>query len=149
MNIFQKYLLLIITLYSIVGLIKGLRESLKGHAFSEAKYFYMAGAFVWGDMAVFGIFWIIAIIIVYSLNSWVFFLLIVSVFWFVRSLGETIYWFNQQFSPKRSESPEKFWHYKIFKNESIWFINQIFWQCITVISIITTLYFASLWVASF
>jgi len=47
--------------------------------------------FVWGDAVIFGLFWTVALIVAWVLKDWYLFLLIVSVFWVVRSLGETIY----------------------------------------------------------
>ena len=90
--------------------------------------------------------WLLIIsIVVIILNDWILFLLILSVFWLVRSLGETIYWLNQQFSKINRNPPKKFWTFKFFPQDSLWFIHQIFWQCIAVISIIFTIYFAKIW----
>jgi hypothetical protein len=63
----------------------------------------------------------------------------------VRSIGETIYWMNQQFVKKESNYYQKLTGYQFFKSDAILFIYQIFWQCISVISIIATIYFADQW----
>jgi hypothetical protein len=109
------------------------------------RFFNLTGGFVWADLIVFGPFWFLTTLIILILQDWVLFLLLISVFWAVRSLGETIYWFNQQFSKVNRNPPGKFWLYKHIPNDSIWFIFQIFWQCITVVSIIFTIYFAKIW----
>ena len=146
MIIWQKFLLILLAVYSIVGFIKGLRESKnKKNPFGETKFFTPLGAFVWGDMVIFGVFWWLISLVILYLNDWILFLLIFSVFWTVRSFGETTYWFLQQFSVVNRNPPEKFWHFKIFKNDSVWFVNQIFWQCVTTVSLISTIYLAKIW----
>ena len=100
---------------------------------------FIFGIFVWGDATVFGIFWFLASITTLLLNDWILFLLVFSVFWVVRSLGETIYWFNQQFSKVIQWPPEKLPFFKFFHNDSIWFVYQIVNQCITVVSIIVSI----------
>lgn len=137
---------------SFFSFIKGIVESKKGNAYKLTPYLIPLGIIAWGDAVVFGLFWLLVSLVCYLLNDWILFLLIVSAFWFVRSLGETIYWFIQQFSGKVPESnkPENLLFHSIFKNDSVWFVYQIIWQCLTVISIIAILYFARLWfIASF
>lgn len=104
------------------------------------------GIFVWADGVIFGLFWSFAALVSLLLQDWILFWLIFSVFWLVRSAGETIYYFNQQFSPiKRMKGPEMP-GYKIFKDEyTIWFVYQITCQVITVVSIIATVYLFKLW----
>lgn len=104
------------------------------------------GSFVWADHVVFGLFWTGVSIIVLFLQDWLLFLLVISLFWLVRSIGETIYWFLMQFVPRRGNEPQKFWFYKYFHNDSVWFINQIVWQCTTVVTTITTIYLSYLWI---
>lgn len=106
------------------------------------------GSFVWADHVVFGLFWAGVSLIVLVLQDWLLFLLILSVFWLVRSVGETIYWFLQQFSPRKNVTPQKFWTYKYFHNDSVYFVAQITWQCVTIITMISTLYLSVLWIDS-
>ena len=146
MEIWQIILLCVFALFSFIGFLKGLKESKdKNNPYGDTKIFVILGSFVQGDTVVFGLFWFIVSIAVILINDWILFLLIISVFWVVRSFGETIYWFNQQFSKINRNPPEKYWFYKYFGNDSVWFIHQIIWQCVTVISIIFTIYFAKLW----
>lgn len=112
-------------------------------------YGFLFTGFVRADNVVFGLFWSIISIILLILQEWILFLLILSVFWLVRALGETIYWFLQQFSPRPGNDPSKFWYFKFFHNDSIWFVNQIYWQCVTVITIISTLYLSYAWLKGF
>lgn len=108
--------------------------------------FLLFGSFVWADHVIFGLFWTIATIICLLLNDYLLFVLIVSVFWLVRSVGESMYWFLQQFSQIERNPPESFRIHKIFQNNSVWFVHQIYWQLITVATIITTLALSALWI---
>lgn len=146
MEYWQELVLLIYALANLFVFSKGLYEcKSRKNAYGLTPKLTLLGVFAWGDAVVFGPFWITSTIISYFLKDWYLFLLIVSVFWLVRSLGETIYWFNQQFSTINRNPPEKLPFFSIFKNDSIWYIYQIGWQCITVISIIFTIYLSKIW----
>lgn len=146
MNGLQITAVVIYGMISFLVFIKGFFESAKKkNSFRETPFLFWAGIFVWGDAVIFGLFWFLSSLVCYFSKDWILFLLVISVFWVVRSLGETIYWFNQQFSTLNRNPPEKLRGYQFFKNDSIWFIYQIFWQCITVVSIITTIFLASSW----
>jgi len=111
----------------------------------ETPWLFWMGAFVWADAVVLGIFWLLVIGLVLLLGDWLLFVLIYSVFWVVRSFGEAIYWLNEQFASKHRNPPHKFWIYKFFLNESVWFVLQVYWQCLLVLSIISSVYLFSLW----
>lgn len=146
MDFWQKWVVLVFSLFSLLVSIKGFYESAKkNNSYGETVPLVWMGIFVWGDAVIFGLFWFLAALICFLLKDWVLFLLIISVFWLVRSLGETIYYFNQQFSTINRQPPKKLRGYQFFKNDAIWFVYQIFCQCLTVVSIITTIYLANLW----
>ncbi len=145
MEIWQQILVSIYLSISLIGMIKGYRESRRGNSYGNCHFFNIIGAFVWGDTVIFGLFWTLVSTLILTTKDWILFLLILSVFWVIRSVGETIYWFNQQFSTINRNPPKKLLGYKIFQNDSIWFIYQIYWQCLTVISIVLTIYFAKRW----
>jgi hypothetical protein len=150
MTTWQNYLLIAYAIFSFTGFLKGLDESKnKKNAYGMDGIFNLNGAFVWADEVVFGLFWTAASLVTLFLNDWILFLLLQSAFWLIRSIGETIYWFLQQFSTINRNPPEKFLIYKIFKNDSVWFVFQIGWQCLTVISLIATIYLSHLWLLSF
>jgi hypothetical protein len=140
-----------ILLYAFINLavfFKGFYESKnKKNAYGLVRVLTPLGIFAWGDAVIFGPFWIAVSVVTFILQDWYLFLLTISVFWVVRSLGETIYWFNQQFSSKAYEwnKPENLPFHSIFHDDSVWYIHQIMWQCTTVVSIITSIYLASLW----
>jgi hypothetical protein len=146
MENWQKITLLSCAAFSFLGFLKGFKESKdKKNPYGNTKVFALIGSFVQGDTVVFGLFWFVTSLVILVLKDWILFLLTLSVFWTVRSFGETIYWFNQQFSNINRNPPEKYWSHKYFPQDSLWFIHQIFWQCITVISIIFTIYFSKIW----
>ncbi|HUV71614.1 MAG TPA: hypothetical protein VMW25_01260, partial [Clostridia bacterium] len=137
MSLWQKGLILIFCLVNLLVFFKGFYESkFKRNAYGLTRPLVFLGIFVWGDAVVFGLFWFFSSIITLFLSDWYLFLLIISVFWLVRSLGETIYWFNQQFSTIKRNPPEKLPGYSFFHNDSLWFVYQIVWQVVTVVSII-------------
>lgn len=113
--------------------------------------FYIYGAFVWADMVVFGVFWFLFSFLTLYLQDSVLFLLGYSLFWVIRSLGETIYFFNQQYSNINRTTHKDFFFAAVFGNDdyTIWFVMQIFMQCLTVVSLLASLYFGKLWLSSF
>lgn len=146
MNPLQVNFLILSAVLSGVLSLKGIWESSKKeNAFGDTIFLGWLGIFVWGDAVVFGPFWFLASLVPLLLRDWSLFLVIVSLFWVVRSLGETQYWFNQQFSNVHRNPPEKMRCYGLFKNDSIWFGYQIFWQCILVASLIFSIYSVSQW----
>lgn len=138
--------ILIWGLYALTGLICGVFSSSRGKTNGLTPQYLPLGAFVWADAVVFGLFWVIVSVFTFLFQDGLLFLLIMSVFWGVRSLGEIIYWLNEQFSTINRNPPEKFiFLFKIFPNDSVWFINQIFWQCVLVVSIIFSVKLFTLW----
>lgn len=132
--------------YATLAFFRAIRQVIEhSNPFGLATPFILTGSFVWGDAVIFGLFWNVVIAFVLIHQDWFLMLLVYSVFWFFRSIGETIYWLNQQFSSINRNPPEKFAHFAIFKGDSAWFINQIIYQCLSVITGITSLYLASSW----
>ena len=149
MNKWQQIIILSYGIINFLVFIRGFYESKhKKNAYGLTPYLFFLGIFVWGDAVIFGLFWAISSIVSIFFQDFVLFLLIISIFWIVRSLGETIYWFNQQFSAKRYSlnKPEKLLFHSVFHNDSIWFVYQIMWQCVTVISIVCSIYLIKLWI---
>ncbi len=155
MNIYWKIFLSIFGLFNLFIFIKGFYQcKIKANTYGITWALFPIGIFVWGDAVIFGLFWFGVSLASLILADWLLFLLIFSAFWLVRSLGETIYWFNQQFSNINRYPPEQLIGHKIFRGkiieeyDAIWFVNQIGMQCITVITIITTIYLTHLWLIS-
>lgn len=143
----QRLFIIIYMLFAAYGAVRGILESKKQNAMGETPIFWTLGGFVWADMVVFGVFWVLLGIVALFLNDWILFLLTISLFWLVRSIGEAIYWFLQQFSTIKRNPPERLLFYKLFKNDSVWFVYQIFWQCMTVLFILCSLYIGKLWLS--
>jgi hypothetical protein len=141
--------MIFILIYALFAALIGLRgffeSTKKGNTFKLTPYLSWMGIFVWGDAFVIGFFWFFVAVLSYLLNDYLLFVLSISIFWIVRSMGKTIYWINEQFANTHRNKPENLMGYKFFKNDSIWFIYQIFWQCIAVLSIIVSIYLSAMW----
>ena len=143
----NQTIIFIFGLISLFVTVRGIFELLiKKNHFKEPRFLFWLGIFVWGDAVILGIFWFLTFLICFFLQDWILFLLIISIFWVVRSLGEIIYWINQQFSQINRNPPANLFGYKLFNNESIWYAYQVFWQCILVISAISSIYFTNIWI---
>lgn len=144
----------IVLIYAMLGLlvfVKGFYETkYKKNAYGLTRPLLILGIFVWGDAVIFGPFWTIASTLSLLAKNWYLFLFIVSVFWVVRGLGETIYWLNQQFSSKVdiNNKPENLIWHSVFHDDSIWYIHQIVWQCITVISVVCAVIISKMWLTA-
>lgn len=147
MNIFQVSTVVTYGLISILAFIKGIYEvNKKNNPFGEAPFLFFLGVFVWSDAVMIGLFGFFISLICLLIRDWILFWLIISIFWVVRSLGEIIYWINEQFSPIIRNPPETLLGYKFFKNDSIWFVYQLFWQCVMVVSIVFSILLARFWI---
>jgi len=144
---------LFLSVYLVVNaliFIKSVEHSVKkNNAYGLTNWAIPLGIFVWGDGLVWGLFWVGSVLASLYLKSWVFFWLVVSLFWVVRGLGETIFWLNHQHSSKTLYPAKDLPFYNLVKNESIWFIYQIAAQAVTVVAILFSLYFGKLWLGSF
>lgn len=149
MTAWQQIIVLLYALLCLGAFIKGFHEvKNKKNSFGLANRWSLLGVFVWGDAIVLGLFWLIACFIVLFLQDWYLFLLSISLFWVVRSAGEVIYWLNEQFAGKNRNPPHTLMFYSFFNGDAIWFIYQLYWQCILVVSLLTSLYFAVFWIQS-
>lgn len=118
---------------------------------NTAKFIYgfgfPLGSFVWEDLFVFCIYFTVLTLIAILNSSTKIFLLGFSIFWLVRSVGETIYWFLQQFIvpthyPHNVSSHLKTMHL-IFGNISDqqgMILLQVMFQVITMASIFGIIY---------
>ena len=76
---------------NVIVFLKGYREcKYRKNAYGLTPYLNLLGVIAWGDAVVFGLFWVGVSLVTYLLHDWYLFLLIISVFWVVRSIGETI-----------------------------------------------------------
>lgn len=101
------------------------------------------GAFVWGDLLVFSSLWTIVPLILLKIKSSRFFWIAFFGFWLVRSLGETNYWFLQQFHPETIPWPQYFdktWIFKNLTDPEFWVFFQIRQQSVAVLSLLGLVY---------
>ena len=141
----QAYFLIIFSAINILLSVVGFWQSSKKKNAFGTVHTFLIGAYVWGDTVVFGAFWFFVSVTCLFLQDWILFWLTMSLFWVVRSFGETIYWLNEQHSSKKRVNIKNKLIYKYFQNDSVLFIYQITQQCITVVALVASIYFAHLW----
>lgn len=142
-------MLLFFLVYSLAAVCLGIYNAhYKKNAFGITNWFLPLGVFVWGDAVVFGAFWLLASFVFFKVNSLWFTLFLISCFWLIRSLGEMVYWLNQQFSKIIRDPAEKHFLYPLVKNESVWFLHQIIWQCVAVVALVIGVWSGARWVTT-
>lgn len=147
MTLWQQIFVIGYTLINLFVFLMSWNQSVKHkNAFGLATPFQFLGVFVWGDSLVICFFWIFTALIFFIFNDWTGFLLSLSVFWAIRSFGEIVYWINEQFAIKHRNAPEKMLLHSKLGNDSVWFVYQIFWQCVLVVSIMCSLYLGAIWI---
>lgn len=143
----MNYLFASLILSGIAITIASVYQSKKGNSFAITYYLFPLGIFVWGDGIVFGPLWTLAGVFFGLISDLIGLFLFISIFWIVRSAGETIYWLNEQFVKDHRNDYKKMLGHALVKNESVYFLHQITFQSILVISIMSTIYFAHLWLS--
>ena len=140
---FQNIFLSLFFVYSLSALLLGLKH--RKNPFGLTHQYVLLGSFVWVDAAVFGAFFSLVSLLCIFLSDFILFLLIFSVFWTIRSIGEQIYWFLEQFANTHRNKPRTLWPSKIYKGEEVWIVMQTVMQCISVVFIISSVYLLSIW----
>ncbi|HQM15728.1 MAG TPA: hypothetical protein PLM16_00790 [Candidatus Woesebacteria bacterium] len=143
----QTLFLIIFGLSSLMVALWSLRQTIKGNTNQEVPWLFPWGAFVWADGVILGLFWVLVSILILFVKDWILFWLICSVFWLVRSLGEIIYWLNEQFAETHLNPPQKYWFFKYFPTDAVWFVFQLVWQCGLVFTLISTVWLFSIWLS--
>lgn len=142
MYLWQNIIVILFAVYSLGGFFLGFRKTYyKKNPFGLTPFLNFLGAFVWADGVVFGLFFFLTSLFAIVVQNFLLFCLVYSVFWVIRSLGEQSYWFHEQFTLHHKNPPHTLKMSKFYPGESIWVHYQIFWQCISVISIISSVYF--------
>lgn len=102
----------------------------------------IVGSFVWEDLMIFSVFFMVATFLVAVLCNIRLGLLLLASFWMVRSAGETLYFFLQQFHRPEHPPHNIAQHFAplrlLFGRISVqkcYIIMQIFWQTILVAAI--------------
>ena len=140
-----EIILFSVLLYALVGLGFALKHRL--NSYKMVPGFFLMGAFIYGDVLPLSVFWILVSIVCFVFRDLTLFYLILSLFWLVRSVGETLYWFLMQFSPRvdMTERVSLMPFYHIVKNDSVWIIYQVVCQCVTVVTLITSVKLFVIW----
>lgn len=134
-------LLILFGVGGAVSFFQGLRQTRhRNNPHGLTPWYWIYGIFVWGDAIPLGIFWTMVSTLCLLLQNTHVFLITTAVFWMVRSWGEGVYWFLQQFATNKKDPPHTLLGRSIFPGESIWFAYQVFWQIILVISTVSLLY---------
>ena len=146
MDIWQYIIVIFVAVYSLGGFLLGYKQTkLKRNPYGLSKWFNPLGSFVWADAVIFGLFFFLTSVLSLVLKDFILFLLVFSVFWTVRSIGESTYWFLEQFADTHKNPEHTLWISRWFTRNSSWIANQIVNQCITVIGIITSAYLFKIW----
>lgn len=146
MNLIQTDFVVFFAFYAFLGFILGIKN--RRVPFGECRILNPLGAFVWIDAVVFGLFFTLVAIFCLFFEQFVLFCLIFTIFWAIRSIGEQVYWFLEQFAVTHRNKPQTLMPYRFFKGEETWIVMQIFWQCVSVVAIIASIYFATLFIRS-
>ncbi|MDO8452636.1 MAG: hypothetical protein Q7S79_02695 [bacterium] len=149
METWQYKFVMGLLVYSLLCFFKGFVECRKKNYYGQSWIFlfFPLGAYVWADAVVLGLFWVFSTAVLLYLNNWWLFLTYYFVFLSIRHIGETIYWFNQQFSTiERNPGKERpLWRF--FKDEhTVHFVYQVMWQCASVAPIVLAIYSAHRWI---
>ena len=142
MDVF-KILISLFLIYSIVAFLLGMKH--KKNPYGLSRYFLPIGAIVWVDTVIFGLFFTLVSFFCLVLNQTLLFFIVYSVFWLVRSVGEQIYWFLEQFTTQHRNPPHTLWPKKWFKGEESWIVMQVTWQCVTVVFAVLSIYLFFVW----
>ncbi len=142
MNFWQSIVVVLLGFYSLSGFLLGLKH--RKNPFGLTPYYNIIGAFIWTDTIVFGLFFFLVSLFCIIFQQFLLFLIILSVFWTIRAIGEQIYWFLEQFASNHRNPPHTLWPSKLFKGQEVWVVMQVFWQCISVVGIILSVWLLSL-----
>ena len=149
---YYKKFLLGVLFVSIFFFLLSIFEIAKGNitGFEPVIYGFGAllfGAFNWADVLIFSLLWIIISFILMKLKNKDYFSLMFYSFWLIRSTGEMIYSFLQQFHPETRPwlmyAPRA-----IMRNSFLghfilvryWVVEQVFFQSIAILSLFGLLY---------
>lgn len=146
MNNLQTVLVLLWGGYGFLAAIFGfLRIKKRNNPYGLSFWFNPLGAFVWVDAVIFGVFFFLVSIFTLLMQDFILFLLVFFVFWTVRSIGEQIYWFLEQFAHQHRNPEHTLWASRFFPKNSVWIAMQIYWQCVSVVTAIVSVYLFVQW----
>lgn len=99
----------------------------------------LTGAFVWGDMLVLSLFWMLVFVVFQFRPSIVKLLTVVNIFWIIRSIGEIFYWMQAQFNPYPVDHPMLVTNWPLIgemSSAASMVIYQLGWQAILLLNVL-------------
>ena len=151
---YRSYLQIGIILNFILALISFINVRNSGTEVVFIFWAYPLGAFVWEDLLIFSIANAIACLFVTFIKDFRYIFIYFLSFWLVRSIGETFYWFLQQFSVNTLYPHDQYsWNrnriiellFGELSNQKYFIINQISWQIVTVFCICGFIFILKRW----
>jgi len=151
---FRNILLTGIVISLLLAIVSFINVRNSGTEVQFILWAYPLGAFIWEDLLVFSIANIIACIFVILINDFRYIFIYFLSFWFVRSIGETFYWFLQQFCVNPSYPHDQYsWENSSIlsrllgnlSDQKYFIINQISWQIVTVFCICGFVFILKRW----
>ena len=143
---YRTILKLIATLSAILSMVSVFQFSAGNFAGFEPLLYLFGlpfGAYIWGDLLVFSVLWTFISLVLLKLKNPRLFWIALFSFWLVRSSGEALYWFIQQFHPQEIPWPQYFarvWILEDLTQKEYWVLNQIGHQSITIASLFGLIY---------
>jgi hypothetical protein len=109
------------------------------------RWAFPIGSFVWEDLFVFSLYGLFATLITLISQQLRLGLLFLIIFWLVRSVGETFYFFLQQFiQPQHAPHYLDDLHFKVLRwffgplnKQQCYILLQIFFQVITMVALVS------------
>ena len=146
MTILQEITILLFGVAACFALILGMYHCHRKNPYGLTPFLGVLGSFVWVDAVIVGLFWLLVCGISLWLQDFLLFLFVLCVFWFVRSIGESVYWFLEQFASTHHNPPRTLLLHTLFHDDSIWIAYQVYWQCMSVASLVAAVYTGVLWI---
>lgn len=143
---YRKILQVIVAISAVSAIISAFQIAQGNFAGFEPLLYWFGlpyGSFIWGDLLVFSLLWLAISLVLLKIENPRFFWIAFFAFWAVRSSGEAMYWFIQQFNPKSIPWPQLFprvWILKGLSNKEFWVFNQVTHQSIAIASILGLIY---------
>lgn len=140
-------MLLFLTLFALIHItffiisFRNIRNS-DEHVGFIYSWAFVFGAFVWEDLLIFSLFNFLVALYVLLVQDIRQGLVMFTVFWMVRSAGETLYFFMQQFTQPLHYPHDIHWHFNVMKkvfgdisNQKCFIMLQVTFQIIMVLAI--------------
>jgi hypothetical protein len=116
------------------------------------SYGFILGSFVWEDLFVISLYFLILSLFALYFAQFKLLLLGFFIFWVIRGLGETIYWFLQQFIRPRHYPHNVEEHFAFMRRifgsisaQQCMIIMQVFLQIITMLSTVAVIFLLKNW----